>query len=433
MKKKIVLNSHSSGKFERKVINGRDHLVTQVVSVELGSVMNGLFYGSEEVKSSITGLKNILAPASHPTVGGANVSAFHPLAINNNHVGAFILNSSIVDDFAISDLAIDVDFANKSDDGKAVVDRVEKGERFGVSTGLNATVVNQSGVARGREYHGVVTNIEYDHLAILLSETPAGEKTFSINDEEIIVCNVRGDLSELHQKLRALVQAKFPSEDFVFIETVHASPDFVIAEVDNQLFKISFGYDGGEPVLTGEPIKVERKVTFEPTETTSQTNHREVNEMDQSEFAMELVVNGHNSFTSEDRDRLSSMSTKALAIACSNATVKSTVTIDEATAVIEAAGLQVNNITAVQNAEYLAAKPELDAMRAEKEAQRNGLIESLVNSKAGAAADFEGLSTEVLTNLNAKFCSQPANYSVRAATVTNANKSVAPLQLAEGA
>ena len=49
-----------------------------------------------------------------------------------------------------------------------------------------------------------------------------------------------------------------------------------------------------------------------------------------------------------------------LAVAVANAIVKHAPTIDEATKVIEAAGLHVNNITEADNANFLALKAKVD-------------------------------------------------------------------------
>ncbi len=190
MTRKITINTRSNGNYREEVINNRTHLVTEMISIEGDSTMNGLFYPDTEVANSYKQLDMKPAPAGHPTANGENISAFHPLAINAFNVGGFIRGSRKEGTRVFNELVFDLNVAMNDDRGTEIVSRIKKGERIGVSTGLNADIVNVSG-------RDEVRNINFDHVAVLLNESPAGENTFTVN-EELIICNM-GDKPKINQ------------------------------------------------------------------------------------------------------------------------------------------------------------------------------------------------------------------------------------------
>ena len=188
MTQKIAINSRSNGKFREEVLNNRPHIVTEMMSIEGDSTMNGLFYPDDQVTNSFKQLDMKPAPAGHPTANGENISAFHPLATNAFNVGGFVRNSRKEGKRVYNELVFDLEVANKDERGKEIVSRIKNGQKIGVSTGLNASVINNGDKREVRD-------IEFDHVAVLLNETPAGENTFTVN-EELIICNM-GDEPEI--------------------------------------------------------------------------------------------------------------------------------------------------------------------------------------------------------------------------------------------
>lgn len=185
----IVINSTLTGKYRTEVINNRPHLVTEMVSIEGDSVMNSLLYPLDAVTASYAQLDSIPAPAGHPTINGQNVSAFHPLAVNAHGVGGFVRNPRMQGKRVINELVFDIDAANKDERGKEIIKRIESGMAIGVSTGLNAKISKTNGELGSKKYTGVVSDIKFDHVAVLLNEKPAGDSTFTIN-EDLIICNM---------------------------------------------------------------------------------------------------------------------------------------------------------------------------------------------------------------------------------------------------
>ena len=253
---KFTLNSRSTGNFRTEVINGREHIVTQMVSVVGDSVMNNLLYPLDEITKSHLELNNLHAPAGHPRLNGQNVSAFHPMAVNSSNIGGVVLNPRMEGNAVINDLAFDVNIAANDSRGQEAIRRIKAGESIGVSTGLNADVIQTPGTIEGKAFNGSVTNIKWDHVAILLDDTPAGDSTFTINSD---------------------------------------TEELIVANVASNVFK-------------------------KPLEESNITTNEEGKDMDKEAFVLALITNANNSYTMADRDSLMSMPESTLATALSNHT-----------------------------------------------------------------------------------------------------------------
>jgi hypothetical protein len=159
---KIVINSNSSGKFSERMINGRPHLITSMVSIEGDTVMNRLFYPNAEVAAAYQQLAGLPAPASHPTVDGMNVTASHPLAVNAHNIGAFVVDGRLDGKRVVNELALDLEVARRDPRGVETERRIRNAERIPVSTGLNAMRVDMVGEHNGDAYDGTLSGLEFD-------------------------------------------------------------------------------------------------------------------------------------------------------------------------------------------------------------------------------------------------------------------------------
>lgn len=172
---KIAINSKTTGKFRKDFVNNREHIVTDMIPIVGNSVMNRGFYPLAEVQNTFEQLHFLPAPNGHPKVGNELVSAFHPLATNAFNIGGMVRNPKMDGDKVINEFWLDIDIANQSNDGKELIRRIEAGETVGVSTGLS---VKQNMVANGQhngqDFDWTASNIQYDHVAILLNEKAAG-------------------------------------------------------------------------------------------------------------------------------------------------------------------------------------------------------------------------------------------------------------------
>ena len=181
---RLLINSQSSGEFKIEKRGGRDFIVTQMLPIQSESVMNGLLYPATSVLESYNQLDKLPAPAGHPSFDGKSVSASDPEGGSSFNVGAFVRNPVMNGHNVLADLVVDVEVANRTNQGKDIIDRIMNGKRMGVSTGLNAKVTESQGKSGDKEYQGIVNGIKFDHVAILLSEAPAGDYTYTLNSGE---------------------------------------------------------------------------------------------------------------------------------------------------------------------------------------------------------------------------------------------------------
>ncbi len=168
---KIHVNSKSTGKYSIKNIEGVDHIVAMMRPIVGDSVMNQVFYPDEELGKTFDQLDNIPAPNGHPKLGGQYVPANHPVANNKHNVGGFIQNPRKDGKEVYVDFLLNLDVANRTEEGQELVNRIKSGEKVGVSTGLT---VNLS-ASNNENYKAVANNFRFDHVAVLLDEPAAGE------------------------------------------------------------------------------------------------------------------------------------------------------------------------------------------------------------------------------------------------------------------
>ncbi len=88
----ISINSHTSGKFRREMINNRSHLITSMMPIRGDISMNGILYPNKEVKASFQQLHDLPAPNGHPIINGVHVRAFKQASMNAFNVGGFVRN-----------------------------------------------------------------------------------------------------------------------------------------------------------------------------------------------------------------------------------------------------------------------------------------------------------------------------------------------------
>lgn len=269
----VALNSHTAGKYRKESLNGREHLVTEMVPIVGNTVMNEGLYPEDEVAASYQQLNNIPAPNGHPRIGNKSVSAFHPVAINAHNTGGFIRSPRRDGCRVICEFWLDVEVANGSDDGKELISRIENGKKVGVSTGLTLDQSFENGEgADGKPYKWVGSNFEFDHVAILLNERAAGEHAGTelvINGEKVSCAEIKNELSawEIREKID-----EFLAKEGFYVYVVDFFPESraVIYEEtpreggESKTYRRSYDISDDEEVLLGSAIEeVDRKVTYE--------------------------------------------------------------------------------------------------------------------------------------------------------------------------
>lgn len=282
-KLKILINSKTSGKFKREIIDGRSHLVTTMMPIRGDITMNNIFYPDQEVTNSFMQLNMLPAPNGHPVVNGVSVPAWHPVANNKHNIGGFLRNPRKKGKRVFVDFLLDEEIANNSDAGKETIKRIESGERLGVSTGLSiAQVINKTGTDDfGKGFTREGKGFQFDHVATLLNEEAAGahagtELILNEKESEVLIYNA-GDTFDKNS----------PEEIIDLIQNV-------ITDNSQEDYKVKF--DDGV-------FLVENK---------TQPINKEVDEMDKNKLVLAIIGNSANNYTVADNDSLTAMSDDAL-------------------------------------------------------------------------------------------------------------------------
>jgi polyhydroxyalkanoate synthesis regulator phasin len=222
-----VLNTKAAKKDKR---NGRDVIIVPSATLPDDVIMNRIKYPAEEIKKSYKGLEKAPAPFNHPTVGGKFVSARSPEGINQGWIGAWNENVRQENGRVFLDKIIDVEVANRSPEGKRVLEAIEKGKPIHTSTGLVGEVEK---VNDAKDHDMVIRNMEFDHDAILLdfagAATPEQGVGIFVNSdgstEEIEVVNsIWEDADrELDWALDSIVRSLEKKARFPIVEKIKAA------------------------------------------------------------------------------------------------------------------------------------------------------------------------------------------------------------------
>ena len=173
---KISINTILNNAARLEVHSGRDFVVVKGLAVHGDSSMNGILYKTNVVAKKAKSLEGKPAPLSHPKRDGMHVSADDFFSKGAHDVAGKVMISNMDGDKNIATIYVDKEFAERSTGGKELVRRLLNGEDVGLSTGLVPTKMKkESGVDKfGVSYNEVVEDFDYDHLAFLIDETPAG-------------------------------------------------------------------------------------------------------------------------------------------------------------------------------------------------------------------------------------------------------------------
>lgn len=177
-------------KIRKETRNGRDVIVVPSATLPDGVVMNGIRYEAEEIAKSFATLNKTPAPFGHPLINGKFISARDPEGINIGWIGAHNENARQEKGRVLLDKVIDVEVANRSEQGKAVLAAIEAGEPVHTSTGLLCELEPVSGEDGIRAN---ARNLFFDHDAILLNEEGAATPEQGVG----MLVNAKGEQEEI--------------------------------------------------------------------------------------------------------------------------------------------------------------------------------------------------------------------------------------------
>ncbi|MBW5843415.1 DUF2213 domain-containing protein [Yersinia kristensenii] len=193
-----VINSASN--ITTETINGKPHIVVRGVTPLVDDiVMNRKLYPAAEIEKSYKSLERNPMPFGHPKVNGKHISARDVQAVNDYHVGAWLQNVNRDGGKVSGDMYVDRRYAEGSDNGKRLIERLDdmaagkNVEPVHISTGLIHKEITANGESKGKRYEKIVTNMDFDHVAILLDQPGAGTPKEGVG----IFVNAEGDEQEI--------------------------------------------------------------------------------------------------------------------------------------------------------------------------------------------------------------------------------------------
>lgn len=270
----VEVNSKS---IRREKVEDREFIVIPSYTLKANSVMNGGFYPADEIDAHYKSLENTLAPLGHPTVNGKHVSAFDPIAINKNHIGAFNRNVKKVGDRIYVEKWVDVLKANESDQGKRLVERVEAIERGESTDPIHSSIavfLDREPAVNNSEYNWVAKFKQIDHDAILLDEvganTPEDGVGLMVNsaDAKPLAANsgvLGGDTyRNKEERLQAAARERFVADkerDYVWIADFDDQQAIVVQNGGNANV---YGYkmEAGKIIFEDTGTPVQRRETW---------------------------------------------------------------------------------------------------------------------------------------------------------------------------
>lgn len=161
----------NASKIRREKREGRDVIVVPSATLPDNIVMNGIRYPAAVIAESFQTLEGTLAPLGHPMVNGKYVSAKSAEGLARSYIGAHNENVRRENGRVFLDKVIDVEVANHSPKGKAVLEAIEKQEPMHTSTGLLATLKPLSNAADGANFEA--TSMLFDHDCLFLDQPGA--------------------------------------------------------------------------------------------------------------------------------------------------------------------------------------------------------------------------------------------------------------------
>lgn len=278
---------------------GGVYTVKNVCGAVDGVVMNSRMYPGDQLAKGVASLEGKPAPAGHPkNSAGQHISALNGDALLSSYIGAICRNARHESGRTLVDVVVNEAQAKAHPDGAKLVERLDaalsgvNSEPIHVSTGLMLDEVVANGESLGKKYSSIATNLQYDHVAILLNEQGAGTPEQGVGlflnsagePEPVEVVNLElkpedkrftgltgwirkllgnSDMSfdQIADGLRALipenswVREVFPRY-FIWVE---------YSDTADRLYRQDYALSSdGSLALIGDRVEVVRKVEYEP-------------------------------------------------------------------------------------------------------------------------------------------------------------------------
>ncbi len=283
--------------------SGNTYTIRDVVGAVDDIVMNRRLYPADQLAAGVKSLNGKPAPAGHPKNSkGQHISAANGEALAAAWIGAYCTNARHEGGRTLTDIVVNGDMAMATEQGKKLVERLDaaiagtNADPVHVSTGLNLIEVVANGESHGKKYTSIATNLQYDHLAILLDEVGAGTPEQGVGmflnseggEDAIETIQVNQEPEDRRYEgaigwLRSLFTNKDISFDQIASGLQLLVPDScwvrevfpgyaVWVDRDGKNWRQEYhASENGSVAWVGQPVEVLRQVSYEPV-----TNHQEI-------------------------------------------------------------------------------------------------------------------------------------------------------------
>lgn len=243
----------------RETIGEIDYLIVPVVALVAG-VVNGELVTPEQIEP--VKWNGVPVPLGHPQVNGVYVSGRTP-ELEAVSPGRFF-NARLENGALKGDIYINLAQASDGEAAEAVK-RFEAGQMVNVSTAYFRDLAEAGGEWGGKVYNGIATNLQPDHLAILLNEDGAcslkdGCGAPRVNQQEgRVIVNVELSLDEkMNQVYRAWNEKYAGPNGEMMAHIREIFNEFVIARTDKGgLWAYPYTVNEGDSIEFGQPYQVE--------------------------------------------------------------------------------------------------------------------------------------------------------------------------------
>lgn len=295
---------------------GNVYTVAGVVGAVDDLVMNGRMYPADELKRSAAQLDGKPAPAGHPKNSkGQHISATNGEALASAWIGAYCTNARHEGGRTVCDIKINASAAKAHPDGEKLVRMLDEAiagasvDPIHVSTGVFLREIAANGESRGKQYRAIATDLQYDHLAILLHEKGAGTPADGVGmwvnsdgaESEVETVALDTNASDLRSESGVLsrwlnrIMGRNSADEMSFDAIQRAIKDalpegdnwpveiyprsVVWVDADNRLWRQDYAVSSAGVVsLAGEMVEVRREIDYKPIEI-AETNRQEPDPM----------------------------------------------------------------------------------------------------------------------------------------------------------
>lgn len=286
---------------------GDTYTIRDVCGAVDGIVMNRKLYPGDELAKGVASMEGKPAPAGHPkNAAGQHISALNGEALASAWIGSYAKNARHTGGRTLADIVVNEAQAKAHPLGAKLVERLDAAldgtnmEPIHVSTGLYHDLIAVNGESGGKAYEGIVTNIKYDHLAILIdgqgAATPDQGVGLFLNEEgtesEVDTVSVNhepedkraaglmgwirklignGSTEPSFDQITSLIYSALPKG--AWLREVYARHVIWCEESSGKCWQqdYSVASDGLSVAFAGQAVEVTRKVEY-----VAVNNHREV-------------------------------------------------------------------------------------------------------------------------------------------------------------